>query len=354
MRKNNFNLIRLILAIIVILCHNTELLSGNRKSEIFTVLFNTQMSSGLFSVTLFFVISGYLIVQSWDKNHNASKFLLNRIFRIYPAFIVASIISCFLFGAFAGNKHYFQEFKFKYFIFNSLVLKIPITPKIFANSFYPYINGSMWTINNEFVCYLFILLLGVLNFVKNRFKWLIFFSIFFSTTLIANYFDFKIIVSFLRNYIIADFINIKLIFAFFIGGTYYLFGKAYLNRKPIYIIAAVLMFICFFSTDLVEYLFPILGGYIVLSFAETSTTFLSGFNKLPDISYGIYLYGWPISKLIIFYQPKIDYWLLSEESLFVAVLFGLLSWYLIEKPFIMFNKRGFAEKQSNQTAIVTS
>ena len=163
MQKNNFNLIRFFLATFVILSHNIEFLEGDRKNEFLTRLFGT-ISLGEFSVSCFFIISGFLIVKSWDKNNNVRTYLTNRILRIYPGFIVASIISCFVFGAFGGNIHYFEEFNFVRFLKGLITLNIPHTPQIFANSHYSHINGSLWTIKHEFICYLIVLFLGIISF----------------------------------------------------------------------------------------------------------------------------------------------------------------------------------------------
>jgi peptidoglycan/LPS O-acetylase OafA/YrhL len=351
MRKNNFNLIRFILASFVIFCHNIELLEGDRKNEILYLLFKSPMSIGELSVNLFFLISGYLIVKSWDKNNNAWTFLSNRILRIYPGFIVASIISCFLLGPFAGNENYFNEFDYRNFFTGLLLLKDPITPPIFIGSFYAFINGPLWTINNEFVCYLIVLLLGLISFIKNKIGWLLFFITFFIIMTIGVVFNIEIIRNFFSNIIVAEFFEIHWFFSFFIGGTYYLFGRPYLNRKPIILLTAIITLINFYYNGMIGYALPLFGGYLLLSFAERTIPFLSNFNKLPDISYGIYLYGWPISKFLIFYQPKISYWLLNVESFFIAILFGLFSWYLIEKPSININKKNKFEKRSSEITL---
>jgi len=334
-RKINFNLIRFLLASFVIIFHNNIFLQRNFKKDIFYLLFNSSIHLGTFSVILFFLISGYLIVKSWDNNNNIRAFLLNRILRIYPGFIVASIISCFLIGPFVGYENYFKQFNYRHFIEGLFLLIMPRTPHVFPGSFIELINASMWTINNEFVCYLLVLILGVVSFVKKKFGWLLFFTTFFSIIILGQIFNIKNITNFFSNYIVKEFVDIYWIFSFFIGGTYYLFGRPYLNRKPIIIISAILMLICFYNKDIVEYALPIFGGYIVLSFAEKTIPFLSNFNKLPDISYGIYLYGWPISKFLIFCQPNIGHRLLNLESFLLAILFGLFSWYLIEEPFMM-------------------
>jgi len=337
-RKNNYNLLRLKLAICVILCHNIEFLNGNRKNEIFTVLFKTTMSLGDFSVNLFFLISGFLIVKSWDLNKSANLFLLNRILRIYPGFIVACIFSCFMIGPFSGNTCYFQNFNYYDFIFNLFILKIPITPIVFTNNHIQIINGSLWTINNEFICYLLVFFIGITSFSKFKNTWILFFTLLFSFLYFAYKFDLKFINNFFSNYLVVDFFEKRLVYTFFIGGTYYLFIRNHLNKVFLIIISAICFFVCLLNNLIINYSLPIFEGYLIFSFAEKVIPKLSSFNKLPDISYGLYLYGWPISNLLIHFQPNINYWILNIESLFISILLGLLSWYLIEKPFLSLKK----------------
>lgn len=56
---------------------------------------------------------------------------------------------------------------------------------------------------------------------------------------------------------------------------------------------------------------------------------------MPDFSYGIYLYGWPVQKLLIWYLPLISPWLLFLLSAGISSGCGLLSWYIIEKPCLL-------------------
>jgi len=50
------------------------------------MLFGTQ-PLGAMAVDGFFLLSGFLIVQSWATDPNLGRFLLKRVLRIYPAFI---------------------------------------------------------------------------------------------------------------------------------------------------------------------------------------------------------------------------------------------------------------------------
>lgn len=89
-RNNNFNFLRLLFASLVIVSHAPELRDGNRSREILTRIFGS-ISFGELAVDGFFLLSGYLIVQSWHHGPELGSFFSKRIRRIYPAFIIASL-----------------------------------------------------------------------------------------------------------------------------------------------------------------------------------------------------------------------------------------------------------------------
>ena len=53
-----------------------------------------------------------------------------------------------------------------------------------------------------------------------------------------------------------------------------------------------------------------------------------------DISYGLYLYAWPVQKLAILYGGAMAPWLLNTIALLGAGCLGYLSWRWIESPFL--------------------
>lgn len=83
----------------------------------------------------------------------------------------------------------------------------------------------------------------------------------------------------------------------------------------------------------------VLGGYLLLYFAFTHIPSLSAFNQLPDVSYGLYLYGWPIQKLLIWYFPLVTPGGLFIASISIGIGAGLLSWFLVEKPCLQFKPK---------------
>ena len=77
--NNNFNLLRLIAAFQVMFVHaNGYLANESDLSWCVTKILNFS------GVTVFFLISGFLISMSYAKNRDLRTYIKNRILRIYP------------------------------------------------------------------------------------------------------------------------------------------------------------------------------------------------------------------------------------------------------------------------------
>jgi hypothetical protein len=89
-RTNNFDFLRLAMAVLVIFSHSFPLATGR---QVFNV--PDHVSLGKLAVAVFFA-SGYLIAMSWDRSGGLIDFMWRRVLRIYPGFIVAFILSTWL------------------------------------------------------------------------------------------------------------------------------------------------------------------------------------------------------------------------------------------------------------------
>ena len=76
-----------------------------------------------------------------------------------------------------------------------------------------------------------------------------------------------------------------------------------------------------------------MGGYLMLVLGYTPFKFNLP-NVFPDISYGVYLYGWPVQSLILLTGLVRSPIVLFAFSALGAVACGIASWYLVEKPFM--------------------
>ena len=147
--SNNFDAIRLILALSVMIFHSS-------------VLFNSSIL-GKFNigsvVQCFFIISGYLIFQSYERSKSLKDYVIKRAKRLFPGLWFCIFLTCIL-GAFLTNlplNEYFGKDLVKYLIGNSSTLNFlsPRLPGVFVdNPESGFVNGSLWTIKVELFFYI--------------------------------------------------------------------------------------------------------------------------------------------------------------------------------------------------------
>ena len=66
-------------------------------------------------------------------------------------------------------------------------------------------------------------------------------------------------------------------------------------------------------------------------------------RQLPaDISYGVYLWGWPVQQLLVHWWPDMHVQAHRVLAMLGACILGALSWYVLEKPAIALGKSVYA------------
>lgn len=324
-RRNNFNLLRLVFAILVILSHSPELVDGNRSREVLTRIFHT-ISFGEFAVDGFFLLSGYLILQSWTNTPRLLDFIRSRVLRIFPAFIVATLVCVLVVGPLAATSPtYFVDLAK-----GVLLLKSPVLPAVFKGTHYPGLNGAMWTIPFEFICYLCVLFAGVIGITKKREVCLVFIA---GVLIIFGLQRFGYLENVAGHHLWKHPL-VRLGSFFLMGSFFYLYRDKLVFSRRFALLAAVVLIWGLFSWRLSELILATAGGYLLFFVAFRPISSISDFNKLPDVSYGVYLYGWPVQKLLLWYFPMMSPWTLFVLACVGALICGVVSWYAVEKPFL--------------------
>lgn len=338
-RPNHFTFLRLFFALLVLLSHSFELIDGNKNREPLTQLFGT-MTFGDLAVDGFFLLSGFLIVQSWVLMPETGQFLKKRILRIYPGFIVATLISVFLVGPLGANNpaQYFTDLSITGVIKNITLLLQPVTPPVFQGQPYPMVNGAMWSISYELKCYLAVLVLGMVGIFHKKYLrlhlWLII-TILICIVLISQKFGLALPVpAEITEWTNKRAPTFRLASFFFAGGCFYLYAEQIKYDAKIAAAAAAMLLAGMFAPQLAELALATCGAYLLFFLAFQPVPLIAGFDRLPDVSYGTYLYGWPVQKLLLWYLPSISPWVLFPLACIICLTLGVISWHLIEKPFM--------------------
>lgn len=161
--ENNYDFLRLLLATMVIWAHSYALLGETEPTL-------GGISVGALAVNGFFAISGCFITISWLRSRSLWSFARKRIARIYPGFLAAAVL-CLLFVLPVASSRGISSIssistaKTTAYL---LTLRLPPTPGVFPGLAVPAINGSLWTIKYEFMCYMALAMLGLLGVVNKR------------------------------------------------------------------------------------------------------------------------------------------------------------------------------------------
>jgi len=334
-RSNNFDILRLALAVLVVLNHSYGLLLGPSAPEPMVVLTRGQVGFGDLAVDFFFVISGFLITASWINSRSLPRFLSKRIARIYPGIAVA-ILFCLIVVAPLGANHpaeYLHGLSPMTYLRSLAELSIPGQSEVFSNQAYPGIlNLPLWTIRYEFLCYLMVAGFGLAGFLRKPFIILLFFLAAltaYSWQSLAGglpMLDWRIYPILGRMQAWPRFLT------FYIAGMVcYLYrGGIPLRRSYLWISAAAVALSI--RTGLALTL-PVLGTYLLMCAASNQAIRFPSFGKRGDFSYGMYIYACPVQQLLIrYFQPHLTPLTLFLFSLIITLPLAAASWRFIESP----------------------
>ncbi|MBY0572651.1 MAG: acyltransferase [Undibacterium sp.] len=316
-RQNNFDFLRILAAFLVLFGHQLAL---GGETEI-TILPN--ISLGTLGVFMFFIISGFLVSSSWRNDPHTWRFLAKRLLRLWPGLAVVVLLAALVMGPLMSNLSataYFSSPSLLRYL-HTLHFNIQYyLPGVFTNNPYPgAVNGSLWTIPLELNCYLMLLSLGLLRCLRWPLLVLIA-TLATATTLLV-----------FQN----QTVQLKWHFSvfFFAGVCLDLFQPQWRKFAYRYLLGLTCLSLLLFVMHFPEAgLFAILP-YAVIFFGSSATPLLRKTGKYGDLSYGLYLYAFPIQQLFFSLNGKaLSFYLGLVITLCFTFICAYASWHLIEKP----------------------
>jgi peptidoglycan/LPS O-acetylase OafA/YrhL len=349
-RENNFDFMRLSLAVLVIYSHAYALGLGSEALEPVVRATHGQISGGVIAVDSFFVMSGFLITASAERSRGVGTYLKKRVARIYPAFLVAMILSALIVLPLSGGTSVYAGWwaRVADFLLQTLRMREFSYKGAFMGNPYPgTINGSTWSVPYEFWCYIGVALLMLAGWLRRRGLML---GLFAASWVIGILFQWRgwILGGKQLGLIVGPPQLWARMLPFYLAGVvFYL----YRGRIPLRGWIAAVSVLSLVAASWLPLgwtaMFPLAGTYLVFWFAFTPWVKLHRVGRFGDFSYGTYLYAFPIEQMVVkgfghAVAPVTLFAIATPITLGVAV--G--SWYGVERWFLAPIRRKDAEARA--------
>ncbi|HEY0198048.1 MAG TPA: acyltransferase [Rhodanobacter sp.] len=322
-RKDNFLLLRIIAALLVIYGHSFPLFPGSGEREIFVDQWNWGIYSGDIAIDIFFVVSGFMVSGSYMRRAGLFEFLKARILRIVPALLVCLVISAYMIGPLVTTlnyRDYFSSPDVLSYVWKNLLFSSDMRftlPGVFErNAYKATVNGSLWTLPAEFRMYVFVAIIGAVGFLQSR----------------------RTLTFVLAVLSIIGFMNpgllplhpmwVRLAGFFAVGVLVQMYReKIVVGHEPMFALA--FMAYLFRGTQLYPYALAIVIIYFCFWFAYRLR--LVSIERYGDPSYGAYLWGWPLLQLLAWRFPGMTPHMAFALAGVGALILGYISWHFVER-----------------------
>ena len=257
---------------------------------------------GLLAVFGFFTLSGLLITRSYEGSAGLGRYLWHRALRLFPAYWVCIFVVAFCVAPviFWGQHHSLRGFLWSeeppwrfvsanwFLILKQLNVSGPY-PKL---SYPDGLDGSLWTLQYEVLCYLALAAFGVAGIIKR------------SRSLVLLTYGSLLLISsgilFFRGMRPAPYeIQALELCTFFAAGACAYLWREYIPMNWFYAAISAIVISLSLPTPVYGIILPTCGAYITL-FAAMKLPLLS-IDRRMDLSYGIYIFAFPMQQLLAMY-----------------------------------------------------
>jgi len=330
-RRNNFDFLRFFAATLVIVSHSYYIAlgaAGADMAEPLHELTHGQLSLGSLGLAVFFVISGFLVTQSYERRANLLKYLKARSLRIFPGLAVVVVLTAFVLGPAVTSLDFVAYFSstdtYAYLLNVFLVHPRFVLPGVFSDNAYPLaVNGPLWTLRYEFAFYLVAAGCGLLLLLRGRER-LVVVAGTVACILFATFVP--------RDTVPAVVYQVARLYSWFgMGMLLYLFRSAVPLDWRLVLLAAVAI-VAAAKLGFLDPVFAIAGAYLMVYVALWPGLPLASWARYGDISYGLYIYAFPVQQTVAYLlggHPSVAQVLIISFP--ITVCFATLSWHLVER-----------------------
>ena len=332
-RDNNVLALRYAAAASVILFHCYALTDRWLDEPLYAAF--APLNLGTLGVEVFFVLSGFLVTQSWLAHPSVRAFAMARVLRIYPALVAATLFTIVVAGASSalGWAEYLSSpTTWRYLLRTASGYDVvDRLPGVFpANPFPHAANGSLWTLPVELRLYVALGLAGAAGLLARPRAWLA-----AGLALVAAAIAWPDAVPLdpnTRGTRLAALL-------FLLGSLAYVWRRHVPLSLPGAALALALPLVDAHGLARDGPLFALLLAYLVLVVAYHPALRVRGTGRAPDYSYGLYVYAFPIQQTIVWLAPGITPVPLFAAALALTLVAAAVSWHAIEAPALRLKSR---------------
>lgn len=350
-RDNNFTVLRWVAAFAVLVSHSFPLAIRHKSHDLLDVVTGHEL--GWYAVNAFFVVSGFLVTKSLWSRRSLVDFLRARALRIFPALLVMLVVVVgalgLWFGALPLADFWRDERTWSYVVGNATLLgtHYETLPGVFGGK---TVNGSLWTLPSEVFCYLLLAVAGALGAAASRTRLWAFMAVAF-----AGYLFLVLAPETALGFYPSVFppggadLFPRLGFCFLLGVVYFqIHRKLPLRTSVMLLLWGLVPFAA--ATPFKSAAISVALAYSAFWFAFLESPLLAPLQRMPDYSYGIYIYAFPVQKCVYDVWPRMTPYVHIAVAGAVTIVLAGLSWHLVEEPALRHVRRFRESRRGRELA----
>ena len=326
-QTNSFDLLRLCAAALVLYSHQYALL-GLAEPELLG-----WTTFGGVGVSIFFFLSGFLVWSSWARDPDWKRFFIRRSLRIFPALWFVVLVTVLILGPIFSKlaaADYFASLEAWRYLSAAVLIVWRGLPGVFTDNPFPLaVNGSLWTLPVEFLCYVSVAVVGSISLVRR--DGLIALSL--GVAVLAAAFGPLL----LGNRFVP---HLEMVALFWWGVVYGFVGGQPASELKAWVVGlsvALMAFLLLGSYGVERTgMLVIAAALVVVARCVQWGAWVT--DRLGDLSYGMYIFAFPVQQIVVeLGRPRS--WAFATHlslSFVVTSVLAYLSWHLLEKRALLF------------------
>ena len=315
-RVNNLNFMRFIAALMVIVSHCYSVVLGGDAGSYLLKVTGDRLSLGGVSVGVFFLFGGFLIARSCEHYPEPKKFFSARVLRLFPELLFVVILTAFVLGPILSTlspAEYFTNPQTYKYLLNGALIMVHQLPGVFTNN--PsgdVVNAALWTLPVEFICY------KLTKFDKKKF-------------LLLSVPVFVLAAVYYVKFSPLQLSVVRAVLLFFLGVLIWVLRDRITISPVLGLASIVLWFVMVFSgIDNLAMLtvFPIACFCLAYGMGNHFSTFGTKF----ELSYGIYLWAFPIQQALAQYFPAWHPYVNALVAALLATCGAFVNHFVVTAP----------------------